>query len=43
MVSMHKEIKEGRSPYKALKDAKEKFIQRDVHPYFWAAFIYSGI
>ena len=43
MVSMHKSIKDGNSSYIALQKAKEKFINDDVHPYFWGAFIYSGL
>ncbi|NPA60032.1 MAG: CHAT domain-containing protein [Epsilonproteobacteria bacterium] len=43
MIKMHKNIKKGESPYQSLQEAKKEFIDRDIHPYFWGAFIYSGL
>jgi len=43
MAQFYKNIKQGNSYSQALKRAKLKMIKQDMHPYYWAGFVLSGL
>ena len=43
MTSFYQEMKENRNYANALKAAKLKMIEEDRHPFYWAAFVVSGL
>ena len=43
MSSFYQEMKQSPSYAKALKAAKLRMIKKDMHPFYWAAFIVSGL
>ena len=43
MISFYQEMKENKNYAKALKAAKLKMIAQGRHPFYWAAFVVSGL
>ena len=43
MSSFYKEMQTQSSYSKALKEAKLKMIEKDMHPFFWAPFVVNGL
>lgn len=43
MISFYQEMKQTPSYAKALKAAKLKMIENDIHPFYWAAFVVNGL
>ncbi len=43
MSSFYKEMQNHSSYAKALKEAKLKMIEKDMHPFYWAPFVISGL
>ncbi len=43
MTSFYQEMKKSKSYAKALKSAKLKMIEEGRHPFYWGAFVVSGL
>ena len=43
MTSFYQEMQENKNYAEALKAAKLKMIAEDRHPFYWGAFVVSGL
>jgi CHAT domain-containing protein len=43
MESFYKEQRVNKNYVKSLKEAKLRMIHENLHPYFWAPFVISGM
>jgi len=43
MISFYEQIKENPNYALALKEAKLKMIEEDMHPFYWGGFVVLGL